>query len=157
MAKLKYNRYRAEKRYNKYYLDARINKECLYCGNYADAQDHVPALVQVYNHGIDYFIDKGIPLVRVSSCSECNSILGKNSYTLKARINVVYNRYKEYLILCKERKLPPGFSIKELEEMGRNLRGMIMEKQKFKYDKDTAEGLKNKLKYIEKYHKDDLE
>lgn len=59
---------------------------CTYCGAPAKDRDHVPAQSQLIARGTNYFRRKRIPLVIVTACKTCNSILGdKPLHTVEER------------------------------------------------------------------------
>lgn len=75
---------------------------CVYCGAKAESMDHCPPLIDVYGLGTAWFFEKGIELLKVPSCNECNDSLGRKMlYTLKERkrhIELMLDiRYEELL------------------------------------------------------------
>lgn len=82
-----------EQRFNKLYTKLHDDKQCYYCGDIATSIDHIPALTLIYAYGIDYFESKGIALVTVSACHDCNTRLNaKPAYTVQHRARIIYDR-----------------------------------------------------------------
>jgi len=78
--------------------------KCYYCGDMADTIDHAPDINKVYAWGEDRFRSRGIDLVRVSCCSECNTILGHRSpASLQKRCEFVYRellkKYDKFIMM----------------------------------------------------------
>lgn len=69
------NRVHLQRIYNRLYTKC-VSDYCAYCGDGQDVYDHVPALTWVGSLGTEYFRQKGIPLLLIPACSECNLLLG---------------------------------------------------------------------------------
>ena len=96
---------------------------CIYCGTAASDRDHVPPLLWVYCLGTEYFTRKGIELLLVPSCRECNSELSsKKLFTLRERTLHLLGRYtKKYEKFLKGEK----WEKEEIDEFGRGLKPKI--------------------------------
>lgn len=97
---------------------------CVYCGQSAEAKDHVPAVSTAWAFGTDYFRSQGIPLLVYPSCQECNATLGAYSrrFDLRGRAAYVYEKYrKKYDRVMNQRE----WEDEELEELDYSLRSYI--------------------------------
>jgi hypothetical protein len=111
-----------EARWNQWYLKLDLfGDKCCYCGDPADAHDHCPPLVDVSGFGAEYFIKKGITLVIVKCCRECNNVLhAKPIYTLQGMQRFIERyldkNYENILTLTRwsdERIQSLGYNLKE--------------------------------------------
>jgi len=110
-------------RFGRFYNELYRGATCCYCGDRAETLDHIPPLDVVYHKGLDYFEIRGIQLVTVSACKNCNSILGSKAiYTVQHRVLELYK-----VMLKKHEKLlkMPDWSEKDLYELKGNLRRMV--------------------------------
>ena len=97
---------------------------CTYCGEPADTKDHV--IPVSWNHmsrkNADYSNKKVVP-----ACNQCNLTLGNIAYhTIQTRASYLIQKYmKKYKKLLKS----PIWTPEEISELGRGLRGKILELQ----------------------------
>lgn len=99
-------------------------KYCIYCGEIAEARDHV---VPVSYSQTSRYYRRG---TTVPSCAECNNLLGSISYhTVEERTQYLFKRYtekfKDLLQLCL-------WSEAEINELGTNLQCKLQERNKKK-------------------------
>lgn len=67
---------------------------CVYCGNLAQARDHVPALTWLAALGRSYFEERGLLVIWVPSCNECNTILcDERLFTIRERTLFLLRKY----------------------------------------------------------------
>lgn len=103
---------------------------CYYCGEFAGTVDHVPALDNVASNGTSYYQNKGISLVLVDCCLECNVLLGNKSLdTLEDRKQYLCKKYK---LRYKKILAAPNWTDEELEEISCKLKFNILEMEKQK-------------------------
>lgn len=97
---------------------------CFYCGDVAESLDHVPPINIVAEYGYKTFRDRGVPLLLVPCCAECNSALGSRS------LNTVADRI-DYLLNYYARKIDKrrSWSADEIGELGRGLKPQVVARQ----------------------------
>ena len=117
-----------ERRYGHLYtLYKPHGDRCYYCGIVADSVDHCPPINALYCMGSEYYNRKGIFLVKVPACRECNSALGaKLLETLASRRQYMRiwldKRYEQLITL-------PKWSNDEFEELGDGLHEFIGDRE----------------------------
>lgn len=124
---VKKHRRNLEKRYGQLYVrmffregEAQV---CVYCGNVAETQDHVPPLDWVYCLGTSYFGSAGIRLLLVPACGECNVELGpRKLFTIKDRTRWLIGRYEK-----KYERFTKGliWDMEDVDELGRGLKRYV--------------------------------
>jgi len=68
---------------------------CVYCGNKSQSRDHIPPVTWAYALGSEWFHRRGITLVWVPACLECNSTLGDEKlFTILERTQFLLSRYE---------------------------------------------------------------
>ena len=114
--------------------------ECFYCGWSREAIDHTPALHMVDLITPKKLRERGVPLLLVPSCRDCNARLGKKPLnTLYERLVFMYqnltNRYeKNYALWAKD----------DLLEMSPMFQKMIAGRQ------IKVDILRDRLRHVEK-------
>ena len=69
---------------------------CCYCGNVAESKDHIPPLVWIDALGPSWFDERGLLVVWVPSCLECNNYLGSRKlFTIRERTIYLIGKYEE--------------------------------------------------------------
>ena len=96
-------RYKRMARYSSLYLPFKPvgywrEKACCYCGNMASTKDHIPPVVWLEALGPSYFDSRGLLVVWVPSCRECNVALGSNKlFSIRERTGYLIDYYiKKY-------------------------------------------------------------
>ena len=122
--------------------------KCYYCGDPADSFDHSPAISVAYAYGSAYFEKKRIPLVKVSCCRQCNSILGgRGLNTLSRRARHVYDRlqkkYEKYIQMTE-------WDADEIAELNGWLKQYVQTQSDFKLY------MERRFQYMEDLHYDIL-
>ena len=103
---------------------------CIYCGDAATSEDHVPALQWIYALGTDYFNSKKIQPLKVPSCSRCNAWLGTKPYhTIRQRKGYVASKLRS---VSEKILASPKWELDEIEEMGYNLRAILSDAEAVK-------------------------
>ena len=134
------------KRYNELYEWLCKDSKCYYCGMPADTKDHIPSLHYIDNVGLEEVIKQGLQLWLVSSCSECNSLLSKDSKTIKENIRYLYNKLQErYDKILNQ----PMWDEEELEELDE---GYL--KDYIQLSTDIQCMIHKRLEYMEDLHYD---
>jgi hypothetical protein len=83
------------KLYTELYKFHHRGRLCYYCGDKADSTDHVPALIEVYRQGTEYFATNNIKLVKVTCCRLCNELSATRGYTLEEKSKIIYTKYRD--------------------------------------------------------------
>jgi len=98
--------------------------KCIYCGDLAESDDHVPSLADAYTYGADALIDSGRDLRVYPACLDCNSRLqGNTGLDILTRQEVILRRLQRLLGQFKA-----DWDEDELDELGPSLRSAV-EKQ----------------------------
>ena len=96
---------------------------CIYCGDPAEDQDHIPAITWLYALGTDHFVKLKIIPQLVPACKRCNGWLGsKPFHTLRQRKGFISSKLREF-----SRKLAntPRWKDWEIAEMGGRLKAIV--------------------------------
>ena len=103
---------------------------CIYCGDMATSEDHVPALEWLYALGTAYFQAKGISPLLVPSCKRCNGWLGPKPYhSIRQRKGYIASRLRA---LSQKILDSPKWEQDEIEEMGFMLRTILNDREAVK-------------------------
>ena len=121
--------------------------KCYYCClNPADTMDHCPPISIDYSYGAEALHDRGVKLLKVSACRECNSILGdQNLLFLQKRVRYVYDKL---LIRYKKQLYAPNWSEREIDLLDYTLACMIKKHCDIKY------WIERRLEMMEDIHQD---
>jgi hypothetical protein len=131
------------------YTMVHVGFKCYYCGDSAQTVDHSPPISYVYAIGTEEALARGLELVKVPCCTECNSVhLGdKPLLTLTDRAKAVYDgiqrRHKRVLGM-------PNWYDEDLEELGHTLRSKVDDSALVK------KWVERRLEYIETVHEECL-
>lgn len=100
---------------------------CIYCGDAAKDEDHVPSLDWLYALGSDYFLRKGIHPLKVPSCKRCNGWLGSKPYhSIQQRKAYIAARLRH---VSEKFLQSPRWTADEIEEMGQNFRSILNDRE----------------------------
>lgn len=99
------------------------DSSCVYCGDIAEARDHIPPMVWLDVLGTDYFHSSQSLIVWVPSCWECNAALGdRRLFTIRERTLWLLGHYcRKYQRLLRSE----AWSIDELAELTGRLKQAI--------------------------------
>lgn len=100
------------------------NDVCFYCGEAAQAGDHVPPLSVVEKMGADRFV--GTRFVILPACNECNSKLSNKPITDPK--NRAFYLLGDYIVLYSNLLLLPDWH-EELYDLNGNLRQYVQDAQ----------------------------
>jgi hypothetical protein len=85
-----------EKRYQYLYKTFKSPDFCVYCNGAYECLDHVPALINLYRNGTDYYRNHKIDFLLFKSCKSCNVILGStNNNTYFERLQYLEHKFKK--------------------------------------------------------------
>jgi len=119
----------AQRRQRKLLLHHRYKRvdtggKCVYCGDLAESDDHVPSLCDAYAYGADALIESGRELRIYPACLDCNSRLQMNAgLDILSRQEIILHRLRRLLGQFKS-----DWDEDELDDLGPNLRSAV-EKQ----------------------------
>ena len=131
------------KRYNEYYKWYHKDKRCYYCGDIATTKDHVPSLYYLDGVGLENLTAKP---VLVSCCSECNTMLGKDSSTLELNVKFLYKKIQKKYKKILESSVWEEDELEEIDE------GYL--KDYIITHSNVAHYINSKLEYMEDLHYD---
>ena len=96
---------------------------CAYCGNLAQTKDHIPPITWLYALGTRYFDDRGLLVVWVPACKQCNSLIGdKKLFTIHERTVYLWRKYVE---LYKNIVINPAWDDYEINTLRGRLKDEI--------------------------------
>ena len=106
---------------HKRYKRVDTDGKCVYCGDLAESDDHVPSLLDAYAYGADALIESGRDLKIYPACIDCNSRLQKDAgLDPISRQEVILNRLRRLLS-----RFQSDWDEDELDELGPSLRSTI--------------------------------
>ena len=128
-------RQRLNRMYGYLYNKVNYNKDiCYYCNEEASGFDHVPPITSIEYLNLNEFIKEGNRFLLYPACYECNKILyDYNEIDVSFRILKIINNIE------KKVKNTTKWTVEELNELGKNLRNYIVNRQ------NSNKRLKNKL------------